>query len=85
VAYPECSTEAPPHVGDELRFSKCFWAKKHPGEAVPLKAVTSETLGDADPVLSRPVPAESEVHDDQDPASRGGATALGVPSGGMKA
>ena len=61
VAYAECSTEEPPHVGDELRYAKCFWAKKHPGESVPISAVTSETLASADPVEARPdaAPAES--------------------------
>jgi peptide/nickel transport system ATP-binding protein len=50
VSYPECHTETPPHVGDEMQFSLCFWAKKHPGEAVPLKAVTAEDMAAADPI-----------------------------------
>jgi peptide/nickel transport system ATP-binding protein len=41
VAYDECATAEPPHVGGDLRFSACFWAAKHPGEPVPLAAVTA--------------------------------------------
>jgi peptide/nickel transport system ATP-binding protein len=88
VSYPECSTEEPPHVGDELRFSKCFWAKKHPGEAVPLKAVTSESLDDADPVTGAQVPPESEQHDDLDGPGTGAddhAGSRAVPAGGVTA
>ena len=84
VAYDECSTETPPHVGDDLRFSACFWAKRHPGESVPLTAVTSEALGDADPVLPVGAP-EQEVHDDSGPGQGVGVTATGVPAGGGQA
>ena len=65
VAYAECDTEEPPHVGDELRFAKCFWAKKHPGESVPLEAVTSDSLAEADPVGTDPR-RRSRRHDDVD-------------------
>jgi len=86
VSYPECETEAPPHVGDELRFSKCFWAKKHPGESVPLKAVTSDRLEEADPIGHDPRPAESEQHDDMDgPAPAGRAEGREVSTGGVSA
>jgi peptide/nickel transport system ATP-binding protein len=88
VSYPECSTEEPPHVGDELRFSKCFWAKKHPGESVPLKAVTSDRLDDADPVTGAQLPRESEQHDDLDGPGTGvdgHAGSRAVPAGGVTA
>jgi peptide/nickel transport system ATP-binding protein len=41
VAYAECATTEPPHVGGDLHFAACFWAAKHPGESVPVDAVTS--------------------------------------------
>ncbi|CAA9286672.1 MAG: Mannoside ABC transport system, ATP-binding protein 1 [uncultured Friedmanniella sp.] len=86
VAYPECETEEPPHVGDELRYAKCFWAKKHPGESVPLEAVTSGTLADADPLGDDPRPAESEQHDDVDGSAAATQTAgAEVPAGGRTA
>jgi peptide/nickel transport system ATP-binding protein len=48
----QCVTQEPPHVGTDLRFSKCFWSEQHPGQAVPLKeVVTDEGLGASDPVL----------------------------------
>jgi peptide/nickel transport system ATP-binding protein len=56
----ECHTEEPPHVGDQLRFSKCFWALKNPGQSVPLKAVTASSLSETDTV----------VEDDDDTTSR---------------
>jgi hypothetical protein len=34
-----------------MHFSLCFWAKKHPGEAVPTKAVTADDMAAADPLL----------------------------------
>lgn len=61
VSYSECHTEEPPHVGDELRFSKCFWALKHPGESVPLDAVTSDDMAIANPIQS----AQSEANADE--------------------
>ena len=60
VSYAECHTEEPPHVGNELMFAKCFWAKKHPGEAVPLRAVTADAVATADPVYDDYVPSENE-------------------------
>lgn len=32
-----CRTEEPPVVGDDYRFSACWWADKHPGEPVEVK------------------------------------------------
>ena len=58
LAYAECSTTEPPHVGDELRFSSCFWSERHPGSAVPLAAVSSEDLQEADPVVAPTEPIE---------------------------
>jgi peptide/nickel transport system ATP-binding protein len=66
VAYPECSTEIPPHVGDDQHFSLCFWAKKHPGESVPLKAVTADDIAAADPVSS----TDDGADEPSDPVSR---------------
>jgi peptide/nickel transport system ATP-binding protein len=60
VSYPECHTEEPPHVGDDLHFSLCFWAQKHPGQPVPLKEVRSHDLADADPVSEEYVPSPNE-------------------------
>jgi peptide/nickel transport system ATP-binding protein len=67
LAYPECHTDEPPHVGDELKFSKCFWAKKHPGEPVPLKAVTADDMAAADPVEPTELPGADQL---DKPASR---------------
>jgi peptide/nickel transport system ATP-binding protein len=85
VVYDECHTEVPPHVGDELHFSKCFWAKKHPGESVPLKAVTAEDMSAVDSINGNP---NSETHlgdlngtgssaadDSDDQTNRAGVTA----------
>jgi peptide/nickel transport system ATP-binding protein len=33
-----CRTEEPPQVGDEFRYSACWWADKHPGEPVEVKS-----------------------------------------------
>jgi peptide/nickel transport system ATP-binding protein len=63
VSYAECHTEEPPHVGDELRFAKCFWAQKHPGEAVPLKKVTSDDINAGDPTGDGYVHGENEPED----------------------
>lgn len=60
VAYSECREEEPPHIGDELRYATCFWAKKHPGESVPIGAVTSETLAAVDPVVALDDPGAPE-------------------------
>jgi len=38
LADDRCRTD-PPRVGDELRFSDCFWAHDHPGETVPADKV----------------------------------------------
>ncbi|GAA2107673.1 ABC transporter ATP-binding protein [Microlunatus panaciterrae] len=51
LAMDECFTQEPPHVGDDLRFSSCFWTAKHPGESVPLTAVTTADLAASDPLL----------------------------------
>ena len=75
VAYDECHTEEPPRVDDELRSSRCLWARKHPGKSVPLKAVTSETLGEADPVLGVTTPSQSEPHSDHQQGTRSRTTA----------
>jgi peptide/nickel transport system ATP-binding protein len=91
VSYEECTHEEPPHVGDELRFAKCFWAKKHPGESVPLKAVTSDSLEDADPIVGGGVIAQSEHHDEEDGAARAATEesqsegSREVPTGGVSA
>ncbi|HYP45906.1 MAG TPA: ABC transporter ATP-binding protein [Propionibacteriaceae bacterium] len=66
VSYPECHTEAPPHVGDEMHFSLCFWAKKHPGEPVPLKAVTADDISASDPLID----VDSGADDTSDPTAR---------------
>jgi hypothetical protein len=50
-------------VGDELRFAKCFWAQKHPGEAVPLKKVTSDDINAGDPTGDGYVHGENEPED----------------------
>ncbi len=63
VSYPECHTEEPPHVGDELRFAKCFWAQKHPGESVPLKKVTSDDINAGDSTGDGYVHGENEPED----------------------
>jgi peptide/nickel transport system ATP-binding protein len=45
----------PPHVGDELRFSACFWSQQHPGEPVPAERVipvAADELETAGPVGS---------------------------------
>src|ERR671911_56254 len=63
VSYPECHTEEPPHVGDQLRFSKCFWALKHPGEAVPLQKVTTDDLNAGDTTADGYVHGENEPED----------------------
>jgi peptide/nickel transport system ATP-binding protein len=39
LAMDVCKTDDPPEVGDELRFSSCFWSAQHPGQAVPLDKV----------------------------------------------
>ncbi|MET0692770.1 MAG: ABC transporter ATP-binding protein [Propionibacteriaceae bacterium] len=80
LAYDECHTEEPPHVGDELHFSKCFWAKKHPGEAVPLKAVTADDMESVDSLSGNPneethLSDPSPVDDSGDPANRSGVPA----------
>ena len=38
LADDRCRTD-PPRVGDDLRFSDCFWAHDHPGETVPADKV----------------------------------------------
>jgi peptide/nickel transport system ATP-binding protein/oligopeptide transport system ATP-binding protein len=58
LAYAECSTQEPPHVGDDLHFSSCFWAERHPGEAVPIAAVAAHSLAASDPVTAVPDAAE---------------------------
>jgi peptide/nickel transport system ATP-binding protein len=39
LAMDVCSTEDPPAVGSELRFSSCFWSQQHPGQSVPADRV----------------------------------------------
>jgi peptide/nickel transport system ATP-binding protein len=46
-----------------LRFSKCFWAQKHPGEAVPLQKVTSDDINAGDTTGDGYVHGENEPED----------------------
>lgn len=39
LAMDICKIEDPPRIGDELRFSACFWSADHPGETVPADRV----------------------------------------------
>jgi peptide/nickel transport system ATP-binding protein len=81
VSYAECHTEEPPHVGDEMQFSLCFWAAKHPGQPVPLKAVSSESVAEADPLEDSYVASANEPdHLTTTPqsATTSGATTTGV-------
>lgn len=63
VSYEECHTEEPPRVGDEMHFSMCFWAQRHPGQPVPLQQVASPDLAAADPTQDAYVPSENEPDD----------------------
>ena len=54
-----------------MHFSLCFWAKKHPGEAVPLKAVAADDMAAADPVGDE----DDESGETDDPANREEVTA----------
>lgn len=62
LAMDECHTDLPPEIGDEMRFSACFWAEKNPGASVPLTSVTSDDLAEADP-LPATTPDEIDDHD----------------------
>lgn len=61
LAMDVCHTEEPPQVGDELRFSACFWSAEHPGETVP----TDQVIPVEEPTMISPEPPmitpESEV------------------------
>lgn len=54
LAMDVCRIEEPPKVGDDLRFSACFWADRHHGQPVPADLVipveepTHVTEDDAD-------------------------------------
>ncbi|QGN35095.1 ABC transporter ATP-binding protein [Microlunatus sp. Gsoil 973] len=39
LAMDVCKTDDPPEVGDELRFSTCWWAQQNPGVPVPVDRV----------------------------------------------
>ena len=53
---------------------------------MPLEAVTSDSLSDADPIGSDPRPAESEAHDEMDgPAPAAQDDGAEVPAGGRTA
>jgi peptide/nickel transport system ATP-binding protein len=55
LAMDVCKTEDPPQVGDDLKYSMCFWAEQHPGEPVSADEV---------------VPAEEPTYlDDQEVAA----------------
>lgn len=60
----ECLTQEPPHVGNEMIFSACFWASKNPGQTVPLKQVLAEDLAEADPIVDSEEP-ESETFNER--------------------
>ncbi|MBA8793487.1 peptide/nickel transport system ATP-binding protein [Friedmanniella endophytica] len=46
LVMPDCRTKEPPHVGDELTFSACFWSAQHPGEAVPADKAVPRHIDD---------------------------------------
>jgi peptide/nickel transport system ATP-binding protein len=38
LASETCRTEAPPRAGDERRYSRCWWASRHPDQTVEVTA-----------------------------------------------
>jgi peptide/nickel transport system ATP-binding protein len=50
----------PPHVGDELRFSACYWSQQHPGQPVPPEEAIPDDAPEELPE-DDVVPARTEV------------------------
>ncbi|SDS99693.1 ABC transporter ATP-binding protein [Microlunatus soli] len=62
LATDACRTKQPPQVGDELRFSACFWSAEHPGETVP----TDRVIPIEEPTMISPQHAAGQEPDDHD-------------------
>lgn len=43
LAMDVCRTDVPPQVGDDRRYSACWWADQHPGEYVSVRQVQTDT------------------------------------------
>ena len=58
LAMPECTHLDPPHIGDDLVYSECFWTEKNPGAAVPVTRLLSDDLSVPGPLASPSTPPE---------------------------